>query len=270
MYHRYGRYGPRAWKRLQERKYSYHSTNLVPVVHREVVVYVQLPPIHTERVIFIVVPSADPYKENQENLREGNALPQESHQQLSFKQIGPAQNEHTEYYDKLKKRAIFEANTKYDLDLQNVQDRAGDWPIDQALEREANTKANVALRDYVDTSLDLDEAKHYYVTTYLATYQARYEADTENGILPTVEMKKVQEEAIRDARVNKQENYEFSSEQELNYHAVLRIQELFGYQVRLSSGYLAHILSHLPCYKQAYKEERDRLARSNPFWQAGR
>lgn len=55
MSHRYGRHGPRGWKRLQERKYVYRSSVLpVPVVSFPMSIQI-IVPATTERVIVIIM-----------------------------------------------------------------------------------------------------------------------------------------------------------------------------------------------------------------------
>jgi hypothetical protein len=55
MYHRYGRYGPFAWKHLQERKYVHRPAALpIPVVSTTMIVRVVVPPT-IERVIVVIM-----------------------------------------------------------------------------------------------------------------------------------------------------------------------------------------------------------------------
>ncbi len=176
------------------------------------------------------------------------------------RQLEPVQTERSEVEANLQRKAEFEANVKYDSDLQNVLDRGGEWPTEKALEREASNKANVALRPYVDTDIDIESTKRFYIRHYARTYRAFYERDTNNKTLPNDETKQVQHIAQQDARNDREESVDFSSEAELNYQAAIRIQELFEYRTRASSGYLTYIMGHIPTYKQAYREEKDRLA----------
>jgi len=62
MDNRYGRHGPHAWRRWHERRFhrcsSYFDNSAYTVI-----VHVQLPPVKTERVIFIIMPNAADFEE---------------------------------------------------------------------------------------------------------------------------------------------------------------------------------------------------------------
>jgi len=264
MYHRYGRHGPHAWKRWRQRKFQQRLPILAPSV---AVVHVHVP-IEAERIIIIIMQQPQDFDE-----RDEETTPPA----ISFpdsRLIGPSQDERSKVHLLIKEKAEFEANTRYDSDIQSVLDRGEEWPSEKTIEREASTKANVALRPYVGTGLDIEAEKRSYIRYYLEKYSARYEVDTGNGTLPNAETKRVQHLAEQDALTDKQDNI-ILQEPELTYQAIIHLQEEFNYQSRASSGYLAHILNHLPQYKSAYKderdrkEERDRQPRSGPFPSGG-
>lgn len=125
-------------------------------------------------------------------------------------------------------------------------------------------KASVALRQLInDPSVNVEEAKHFYIEIYMHTYRARFTNDTMNGTLPNEQTRQVQNAAHSDAKNDKQDNRQLS-EVELAYQAVIRIQEIFVYETRASTGYLTHIMGYVPRYKEAYEEKQDRPTRSAP------
>jgi hypothetical protein len=272
MHHRYGRHGARAWLRQHMHRYTRASSLLVPVNTAPVTslpvvspsLFCVFVPSSTERIIFIIMPNAEHYEDGNERIP---VMPFPD-----SRLIGPSEDERAESYTKIRGWATFEASTYYDSISQSVHDRGAEWSTVEAIKREAAVKADVALRPFVNTTLDIEAAKRFYIEVYLQTYQARYEADTGDGTLPTQETKRVKELAQRDARKDKQDGIELE-EPELTYHAVIAIEYAFGYQARSSNGYLTHISRHMPHYKRAYREEIDRPQRSSPFpseWQASR
>lgn len=211
--------------------------------------------------------------ENENGERDRQGQPNTTALSFAAQQaVSSSQDEYAEVFALLKRKAEFEADNRYDNDLQDVLDRGEEWPTDKATERDASVKANVALRPYVDSDIDIESAKLFYVRQYLARYHMRYEKDTGNGTLPNKETKQVQHVAQVDARNDKQDETDLS-DAELTYQAVIHIQELFAYRTRASSGYLTHIMGYIPHYKRAYREEKDRPQRSGPFpgsWSPGR
>jgi hypothetical protein len=257
MDHRYGRHGPRAWLRQRQQRYARPSLLPTPVVPPTIVrVFV---PTNAERIIFIVIRQSEEFDD--EKRGEGDTS------QIPFpdsRLIGSSQDERTRIYAQLKRTAAFEAGTYYDSVTQNVLDRGSEWPLDETVEREASNKANVALRPFINSLLDLEPAKRFYVDAYLEIFQARYQRDIGDGTLPSEETKQVKELAQRDARKDKQDGAELE-EPELTYQAVIHIEHHFGYRTRAASGYLTYIMGHISHYKQAYREEIDRPLRPRPF-----
>jgi hypothetical protein len=257
MDHRYGRHGPHAWLHWRAQRYVRPSMLPVPITRQQIaVIYVST---STERIIIIVLPPIASFDDDAES---GN--PPIPIERPGPKLIGTSQDEEKDFPAPLIRWAEYEASTRYDSDIQNVLDRGAEWPLEKAIEREAFTKASAALRAYVDSDLDIEKAKLSYVGRYMEVYRKRYQEEIENGTLPNEETRRVQHAAQSDAQIDTEDTMSLS-EVELNYQAVLRIQEIFGYRTRAVSGYLTHIMSHIPRYKQAYREEEDRLARSDTF-----
>lgn len=251
-HHFYGRYGPHGWLKWHRRRYGRRLPVVVPGVSI----------ISTERIIIIIMANPEFFEENGDDKTIDSS---------EIRMIGSSQDERTKIYASLKKTALFEAMTYFENVDQNVSDRGYEWPLEEAVEREALNKSNVALRPFINTSLDLSAAKQYYVETYLNAYRSLYEKKTGDGTLPYKEMRIIQQEAVRDAKRDKQDGVDVS-EPELTYQAVIRIQEIIGYRTHAVTGYLTHIMAHIPYYKRTYGEERDRPARSDQFrgWQPGR
>jgi hypothetical protein len=211
-------------------------------------------PSQEERIITIV-----------QNLQSFDA--EQNHSQPALpdeRLIGTSEDERAGMHVQLKTLAEFEAEARFSLDSQNTLDRGKDWPFDTAIEREASTKAYVAIREFLTPHLDRDAARNFYVTCYLARYRALYQNATGSGALPNEKTKQLRSVAQHDAKMDLQ-NDTGLFEPELTYHAIIRIQELFGYPTRPGSGYLAHVMAHLDDYKIPYREEVDRATRSGPF-----
>jgi len=155
MYHRYGRHGPHAWKRLRQRRFQQRLPANVPPV---ALVRIQFP-ITTERIIIIIMQQPQDFDEHDEEATPPISPP-------DHRLIGPSQNERTRIHNALKERAEFEAETKYDNDKQSVLDHDEEWPSEKAIEREAAVKANVALRPLVGSGIDIDTEKRWYITSY--------------------------------------------------------------------------------------------------------
>ena len=270
MSHRYGRYGPRAWKRLQERKYSYHSTDLVPVVRREVVVHVQLPLIHAERIILIVVPPADPYKENSENPQEDNELPQEGQRSLRFpesRQIGPSQDERTGIYAELEKKATIAAEKQAQSDIIAYRYRQEDLPTKDHLRDIALLAAADAITfDHLQRgNIDTASLRQHYVRVYLQVYYAYQQEAGMSGLIVSEEERSTQQQARYDAAQDKKADLHLS-EVELTCQAAIRAQERLKLATHAGSGYLTYVLKYLQVYEPEYRKERESgTMRSAPF-----
>ncbi len=70
MHHRYGRHGPHAWKRLQERKYVQRPSVLpVPVVPTTMFVRIVVP-VSTERIVVILMPENEKPNNDEERKQD--------------------------------------------------------------------------------------------------------------------------------------------------------------------------------------------------------
>jgi hypothetical protein len=273
MSHRYGRHGPRAWKRLQERKYAYHSTDLVPVVPREVVVHVHLPPIHAERIILIVVPPADPYKENSENPQGDNGQQQESNQSLPFpesRQIGPSQDERSSIYAELEQRATLAAERQAQADINAYKYHQQELPTKDRVRDIALLAANETITVDLLQRGNIDRAslRQHYVRVYLQVYDAYLQEAGMGGLIVSEEERNTQQQARYDAAQDKSVGL-YLSEVELTCQAAIRAQERLKLATHAGSGYLTHVLKYLQVYEPAYRKERESgTVRSAPFLRA--
>jgi hypothetical protein len=76
MQHRYGRYGPRAWKRLQERKYVHRAPVVpVPVAPTPQKIIHLVVPAQTERIIIIVMADGSTNTRDQDFTERGLTVP---------------------------------------------------------------------------------------------------------------------------------------------------------------------------------------------------
>ncbi len=114
MQHRYGRHGPRAWKRRRDRLYA-RSSVPVPVVPRVALVHVQLPAIDAERIIVIIM------TQNPQSSTQITPLPNSSRELDATQNNGASQGQqdHQEAFNFVTYYAQMEARKKAQEDLRS-------------------------------------------------------------------------------------------------------------------------------------------------------
>lgn len=259
-FHRYGKHGPDAW--LHKRKYRFPQQRSLPVLASPVAVVRTQDAVDKERIITIVRNPSDEYSSDIELEDEGEEQALTSDQQLL-----QAPEDEKIMYAQLKKWAEFEAGAFFSRTEQAVKDRGGEWPLDETIAREAENKAYVALRQFVNPSLDIESAKNFYIDIYLKRFQHLYVRSTGDGALPNEKTQRLAELAKIDAQHDREQNHlnEGAFEQALTVQAILRVQEVYTFLTGFGTGHVAHILSHVDSYKRPYREECRRLARADSF-----
>jgi hypothetical protein len=263
-FHRYGRYGPDAW--LYWRKRHLSQQRFLPVLASPTSVVIVQSPVEEERIITIVqTPNLYPSDFEPEEEEEEEETFSPSGQRL----LGAPQDEQGMYM-RLKMLAEFEAGAYFSRVEQDVEDRGKEWPLDEAVTREARKKAHDDLRQFVKASnatLDIDRARDFYIGVFVEYYQAQYGRATGDGSLPNEKTQRLMKLASLDARHDREQNHlsDGASEQELNVQAILRIQEVHTFMTGLGTKHVALLLSNIDSYKRPYREEIRRLARSESF-----
>jgi hypothetical protein len=254
MHHHYGRHGPHAWKRLQERRYRHHSVYPVPVP-RVATVYVRLPVIDAERIIIIMtMPEGfDPEK-----------MSRELQVQPSFEGTGLPRivvDQQIDFPEELRALASLAAMQKAQQDINADPE---DLPSRSALQQVARTAAIDHIRQYITGHSEA--AKYYerfipiFADIYLEAYENEVKEQRRAGIVPddqTLHIHRV----VRTDKDALDAQGKYLSPEYLRYLATARAMRDLGLDIALSfedldkiHGYVGEYCTYFYRYTPKSKE----------------
>jgi len=237
MYHRYGRHGPHAWKHWREKRFSRHIS-VVDHVERETVIRLQLPFVHAERIIIIVMNTNDNGRELAEVVEatQMNQLTASNHSQ----------------FEELKWAAKTDAGKKAQRDLDNLEDA----PSLEDLRVYAKPLGLQYVQEHITAEVaegkTLFQLRDIYVDAFIEGYREYREHETGNGALTddlTLALK-------RKARADKTGDYERQvslTDIELLYQSVIRVHSHLRSDPQ-APGYLQAIGKYVDVYQFEYEK----------------
>lgn len=257
MYHRYGRHGPHAWRRLRNRRSEQHSREVLPLSPTVVVISVYLPvSVNAERILLIM--STDPNEQPRALVDlSGSAAPVASNSQES-KKLSPLEIEAKYAAHHYIHR--YTRTHKTFLSQEHLRQIADELSFD-------------FIKPSLTTSTDPEEAYNTFVNAFVLWGERYFQEQVQEG--------KIVDEAtgrlLFYADKDKESDLNHDTvlvEPYLTYHAAIRASEVLGKKTQAYLGYLDEVATFVSLYKQEYERHRlsqvqegelDRQNRSYPF-----
>jgi hypothetical protein len=237
MYHRYGRHGPHAWKHWREKRFSRHIS-VVDHVERETVIRLQLPFVHAERIIIIVMNMDDNGRELAEVVEatQMNQLPDKNHSLFAA----------------LRSNAEFYAEKKAKEDIKRLEDIPPFEDVQESAEESASNyiQSHNIINEVIALGGNWREIQNTYIQVFLESYNAYIQGKGKHAPDPTTWV--IRKKAHAD-KASDSENRAPLTEMELLYQSVIRVHSHLR-SVPQAPGYLQAIGKYVDVYQFEYEK----------------